>query len=53
MKCRILELHFFVGLTYKEIAEVLDISMTAVHRHWVFTKAWLQRELKGSLEDEQ
>ena len=44
-KCRIVELQFFVGLTQKEIAEVLDISLNPVNREWAKAKMWLRREL--------
>jgi RNA polymerase sigma factor (TIGR02999 family) len=47
-KCTIVELRFFVGLTYKEIAEVLGVSMATVTRDWEFTKAWLFQELSGT-----
>jgi RNA polymerase sigma factor (TIGR02999 family) len=40
-KSRIVELKFFGGLTTKEIAEILDISVATVEREWSFAKAWL------------
>ncbi len=36
---------FFAGLTYEEIAEVLDVSVPTVRRSWRFARAWLLREL--------
>ena len=41
------ELRYFGGLNQDEIAEVLKISTVTVPRDWVFSKAWLYRELGG------
>lgn len=45
-KARVVELHFFAGLTYEEIAEVLAISPATVDRDLRFAKAWLFTELR-------
>lgn len=39
------ELRYFGGLNQDEIAEVLKVSSVTVRRDWVFSKAWLYREL--------
>lgn len=44
-KASIIELSFFGGLTYDEIAEALGISPATVDRELRFSKAWLQRAL--------
>jgi RNA polymerase sigma factor (TIGR02999 family) len=44
-KARVVELHYFTGLEYEEIAKVLEISPATVHRDLRMAKAWLQREL--------
>jgi RNA polymerase sigma factor (TIGR02999 family) len=44
-KAQVIELSFFGGLTYDEIAEVLEISAATVDRELRFAKAWLYREL--------
>ena len=44
-KSRVVELHFFGGLTYEEIAEVLGVSLSTVRFDMRFAKAWLRREL--------
>lgn len=46
-KAKVVELHFFGGLTYDEVAEALEISPATVHRELRMAKAWLQRELAG------
>jgi RNA polymerase sigma-70 factor, ECF subfamily len=44
-KAQVVELKFFGGLTYDEIAEVLKISQVTVRRDWEFAKLWLYTEL--------
>jgi RNA polymerase sigma factor (TIGR02999 family) len=51
-KSHIIELHFFGGLTYEEIAEALSISPTTVHRELRLAKAWLYHELQKKGEAE-
>jgi len=41
------ELRYFGGLNQDEIAEVLKVSAVTVRRDWVFSKAWLYKELGG------
>jgi RNA polymerase sigma-70 factor, ECF subfamily len=41
----VVELKFFAGFTYREIAAVLDISETTVESDWAYARAWLFREL--------
>jgi len=40
------ELHYFGGLTYQEIAEALGTSPATVDRDLRFAKSWLYRELR-------
>lgn len=47
-KARLVELRYFVGMTGDEAAEVLGISPSTADRHWVFARAWLQAEVRGS-----
>jgi len=47
-KAQIVELKFFGGLNYDEIAEVLKISRITVRRDWEFAKVWLYTELRGA-----
>src|SRR5947208_9985444 len=44
-KAQVVELKFFGGLNYDEIAEVLKIARATVRRDWEFAKVWLYTEL--------
>ena len=44
-KAQVVELKYFGGLNYDEMAEVLKISRVTVRRDWRFAKAWLYTEL--------
>ncbi|HEX3469671.1 MAG TPA: sigma-70 family RNA polymerase sigma factor [Silvibacterium sp.] len=44
-QARVVELHFFGGLTFEEIAYVLDTSERTVKRDWAMARAWLKIEL--------
>ena len=46
-KGEVVELKYFGGLNYDEIAEVLKISPVTARRDWEFAKAWLYAELHG------
>lgn len=52
-KAEIIELHVFGGLSYMEMAQLLDISATTVKRDLRFAKAWLARDLRAGDEGEQ
>src|SRR5213078_437313 len=47
-KARVVELKYFGGLNYDEMAEVLKISPMTVRRDWRFAKAWLYTELRSA-----
>ena len=46
-KAQIVELKYFGGLNYDEMAEVLEISAVTVRRDWRFAKAWLFTQLQN------
>jgi RNA polymerase sigma factor (TIGR02999 family) len=48
-QARIVELRYFGGLGVEEAAEALGISPATVKRDWTLARAWLKRELKGSI----
>lgn len=37
----LVNLHFFVGMTLQQVAEVMGISLRTAQRHWRYAKAWL------------
>ena len=47
-QARIVELHFFGGLTFTEIALVLKVTERTVKRDWSMARAWLKGELSKS-----
>jgi RNA polymerase sigma factor (TIGR02999 family) len=47
-KAQIVELKYFGGLNYDEIAEVLKISRITVRRDWEFARVWLYTELRSA-----
>jgi len=44
-KARIVELHYFGGLTHPEIAEVVGVSEATVDRDLRFSRAWLRERM--------
>ena len=44
-KAQVVELKYFGGLNYDEMAEVLKVSPVTVRRDWRFAKAWLHTQL--------
>lgn len=44
---RIVELHFFGGLSFEEIASVLEVSERTVKRDWAMARIWLFKEISG------
>jgi RNA polymerase sigma factor (TIGR02999 family) len=44
-KARVVELHYFGGLTQEEIAAVCDVHINTVARDLHFSEAWLRRHL--------
>lgn len=51
-KSRIVELRYFAGLSYGEIAEVLAVSEITIKRDWLKARAWLFRALGGGIPDD-
>jgi RNA polymerase sigma factor (TIGR02999 family) len=47
-KAQVVELKYFGGLNYDEMAEVLKISPVTVRRDWEFARAWLHTELHNT-----
>ena len=51
-KIRVVNMFYFSGMTYEEIAEALNVSRSTVKNDWKFSKAWLLREIKKIRENE-
>lgn len=51
LKARVVELHFFGGLTYDEAAVVLDISKATLDRELRLAKTWLHHRMQGGGAD--
>ncbi len=51
-QAQIVDLHFYMGLTFEEIAEVSDISVTTVKRDWQMARRFLLREITRDLDRE-
>lgn len=47
---RVVEMRFFAGMGWVEIAQALEVSESTVGRRWRFARAWLRRQL-GSRDD--
>lgn len=45
-KAQAVELHYFGGLSYEEVAQALEVSPATVHRDLRMARAWLYKELK-------
>ena len=51
VQARIVELRFFAGLTFVEVADVLTITDRSVKRKWTAARLWLLRDLKRGQDD--
>ena len=47
-KARVVELHYFAGLTQTEIAEAMDIHVNTVARDLRFAETWLLRHMRAA-----
>ncbi len=45
---RVVELKFFGGLTDREAALVMNVSVAHLRRDWEFARSWLRHQLKSS-----
>ena len=42
-KADVVRLRHFVGLTIRQVADILGISPTTAKRYWIYSRAWLLR----------
>src|SRR5262245_54965289 len=47
VKARLVELHFFAGLSMEEASKALGVSVITAKRYWRYARAWLHREVAG------
>jgi len=47
MQAQVVKLRYFAGMGNEEIAELLGVSLSTVKNYWVFSKAWLYKEIKA------
>jgi RNA polymerase sigma-70 factor, ECF subfamily len=48
-QAEVVECRYFIGLTIKETAKVLEIGESTVERDWDFARTWLKREMTTSI----
>jgi RNA polymerase sigma factor (TIGR02999 family) len=46
---RVVDLHFFAGLSIEDAADALGMSRATAYRQWSYARAWLRYELGGEL----
>ena len=47
IQAQVVKLRYFAGMSNEEIAEGISVSLSTVKNYWVFSKAWLFREIKA------
>lgn len=47
-QARVVELRFFAGMTFEEIAESIGVSVRTAKREWETARRWLRRELAAA-----
>jgi RNA polymerase sigma factor (TIGR02999 family) len=50
IRAEVVKLHYFVGLTHAESAEILQISEKTVRRHWNYARVWLYQTIQSGGE---
>jgi len=46
-KASVVELRYFGGFTFEEVAKILGVSQATVEREWRLARSWLKREIYG------
>ena len=47
VKAQLVELHYFAGLSFPQVAEHLGVSLSTVERGWRYARAWLYAAMAG------
>jgi RNA polymerase sigma factor (TIGR02999 family) len=48
VRAEVVKLHYFVGLTHAESAEILGVSEKTVRRHWNYARVWLFQSIQSA-----
>jgi RNA polymerase sigma factor (TIGR02999 family) len=48
IQARVVALRYFTGMSNDEIAALLGVSLSTVKNYWLFSRAWLFREIKAA-----
>ncbi len=51
-QAQVVDLRFFMGLSFEEVAEVLEVSVTTVKRDWQMARRFLWREINRDKKSE-
>ena len=44
---RVVELHFFAGLSIEQVADTVGMSRATAYRQWAYARAWLACAIAG------
>lgn len=47
-KAELVKLRYFVGMTFEEAAQALDIAVPTAKQWWAYARAWLRVEIAGA-----
>ena len=50
-KAELVKLRFFAGLTVKQAAQTLEISLSTAENDWAYARSWLRLEMSGGEAD--
>jgi RNA polymerase sigma factor (TIGR02999 family) len=48
-QAKVVEMRYFTGLEFEDVALALDLSLRTVKRDWTFARAWLRDALGGAV----
>ena len=48
LAAELIKLRFFAGLTHEQTAQCLGMSRSKADRTWLFARAWLFKEIRGT-----
>ena len=46
-QCRVVEMRYFGGMSFEEIADALDCSSRTIKRDWLAARTWLYKHLQS------